>query len=290
MKEDLDNQNINLHDDSFKKTLSKHQKNQRNLITSCLILLGVLQGAIKHMNDLKEKCNTMNKIINVGNDQNWLRLIIKNLVDVDNKILDQKFDDHLNINNEMVEAIDYSICSSVFSSTNSFNDDKSDMMMMMMHRNRPLRHSTTKLSLLKGLSKICLFRKAVIAVLAVHRFTSLISQKKNINNYKTLNVYDSCCRSNKKFVFFTQNNDDLCAEITSSLMNRNEMFDKLQNITEELIQSIDSLKNDNLIVKVKETVLKAYSLMDHHEEFKKYFDFFVIFLKLLKFYLLIFVK
>lgn len=226
---------------NLKEILNKTQCNQRDLNTSCLILFGLLKSVLSQNLQLKQERKTFEMIYFY-----WNELSIKLKADLNAEIESKEGNNNNKANNkdiaknlndkfELADAVDYSLSSSLISSSSSCL--KTDSFMSL-----PNAMKKNSKALVKLPSKLCIFRRAVIGIIAVNRFIYL----HNIN--KNSNILDS---NKNNFKFLYSNNCVVENKFTLKSSNNNIKQSSTPNITNQLKDLLEWLtlttENNSLI-------------------------------------------
>lgn len=225
---------------NLKELLNKCQSNQRNLNTTCLILIEMLNATIKQKNILIEHKNLFDSI-----SKKWFKLQTKlhltlnddstiNKNSKDSKIynLSKKHsikNDQIieNLKNDNLDLIDYSISSSILSSSSSSSSAIDSFLNLSDKEEIDNTNNKTYPS------KLCLFRRITIAIIAVNRLNMMLKNNKNSKFSKNSN-------ENNIFKFMASKSKQKFNEINNSANTQSNNL--IKNIIEWL-----TLPNENNI-------------------------------------------
>ena len=203
--------------DNLKDVLNRSQLKQTNLTTSCLILIGIIKPLLKSNADLKSQRDALNKIY-----FSWYQTQFKLKLNwPTNKI------SHKPVRNgfDSENAIDYSLSASLATEESNF-DSTADS--NEYENNCLQKHSNTKL----GISKLGLFRKTVILVLAAHRIILIHNEIKNSKLFINKSSPNLNCR---QFIYSDSPAKSVEKNsIRGSLINENTQLNKLIEVANDL--------------------------------------------------------
>ena len=216
------------HTKSLETECQSLRASQRTLTTSCLILIGIMKPLIQSNNDLKEQRQLLDRIFS-----KWYitqrQLNYENVTVIKEhatpSLITQKIQ-----NFDLADAVDYSIDSSILteaSENKNFISTSTDIKTKTLNDFKPTR--------------IGLFRKAVIVVLATNRLVYFSKQNKNTK----YSVQDLKCHVIREFIY------------DENIENKHSFTQIIQSEPNKASKSTDKKNEANRIQSIKGLFSKA---------------------------------